>query len=185
MRTSAFRLACLAAATIAFSGVAVLAPVASAAPGGGATNGTSHCDPSTSACPMNLNPAFGGPPPPFVMIVGTCPAVLLSDNWLLNFVSGSAVFHGTTNNNGSWGGFTAQGQAQLTSSDGTVQYAGHLTEWGGGGNNAGGQNEGGFTEDFTGTGIAGNLAIHANGHMTMNNAGILTASVRNATATCS
>ena len=183
MRTSAFRLACLAAATIAFTTVAALGPVASAAPGGGAMNGTTHCDPSTAAC--GVNPVIVGPPASFVTIVGTCPVFFLHDNWQLNFVSGSAVFHGTANNNGSWGGFTAQGQAQLTSPDGTVQYAGHLTVWGGGGNNAGGQTEGGSTLDFTGTGIAGNLTIHANGHMTTNNAGTTTVSFRSGTATCS
>ena len=66
-----------------------------------------------------------------------------------------------------------------------MQYAGHLTEWGGGGNNSGRQSEGGLTLDFSGSGSAGNIAIHANGHTTTNNAGTPTADFRNATATCS
>jgi hypothetical protein len=100
-------------------------------------------------------------------------------------VSGNSVAHGTSNKNGDWGGGTATGQAALTTSDNTVQYTGHLTEWGGGGNNKAGQTMGGFTLTFNGTGIAGSLYIHVTGHMTTNNAGTETVNFQNVTVTCS
>jgi hypothetical protein len=120
-----------------------------------------------------------------VTIPANCPAFLSTDTWTLAFVSGTAVFHDTTNKNGDWGGFTATGQATLTTSDNTVQYAGHLTEWGGGGNNSGAQSEGGFTLTFNGSGIAGNLTIHVASHTTTNNGGTPTANVQNTSVTCS
>ena len=46
------------------------------------------------------------------------------------------VSHGTQNKNGDWGGETAEGPAVLATSGGTAQYTGHLTEWGGGGQNS-------------------------------------------------
>jgi hypothetical protein len=182
MRKISTWVACLAASTIAMGGLAAFAPAASAS-SNGATNGTGHCDPSSPAC--GVNPVLQGPPPPFVSIPSNCPAFLSTDTWTLDFVSGKAVFHGTTNKNGTWGGFTAQGQAVLATSDSTVQYAGHLTEWGGGGNNSGGQTEGGFTLDFNGSGIAGNLSIHVDSHSTTNNSGTPTANVQNVKVTCS
>ena len=170
---------CLAVSTLAFGGLAWLAPSALA---GGATNGTTHCDPSAPDC--NQNPVLSGPAPQSI-IPSNCPTFLTTDSWALNFVSGNSVSHGTSNKNGDWGGGTAQGQAELTTSDGTVQYAGHLTEWGGGGNNAGGQTEGGFTLTFNGSGIAGNLSIHVDGHQSTNNSGTPTANHMHVNVTCS
>jgi hypothetical protein len=151
--------------------------------GGPTTNGTGHCNPSDPGC--GANPLLTGPVPPFVSVQGNCPAFLFTDPWALNFLDGNAVFHGTENKNGDWGGFTAQGPAVLTSSDQTVQYAGHATEWGGGGNNSGGQSEGGFTLSFNGSGLAGSISVHAHQHSTTNNAGAPTSNVFSATVTCS
>ncbi|GAC1542165.1 MAG: hypothetical protein NVS3B12_30050 [Acidimicrobiales bacterium] len=118
-------------------------------------------------------------------VPSNCPAFLSTDNWTLAFINGNAVYHGTSNKNGDWGGFTASGQAALTTSDNTVQYFGHLTEWGGGGNKAGAQNEGGFTLTFNGSGIAGSVSIHVVAHTTTNNNGTQTVNFQNATVTCS
>jgi hypothetical protein len=158
------------------------AGVSVASAGGSTTNGTGHCNPSDPAC--GANPLLTGPVPPFVTVQGNCPAWLSSDAWALNFVDGKAVFHGTENKNGDWGGFTAQGPAVLASSDGTTQYTGHATEWGGGGNNSGGQTEGGFTLNFNGSGPAGAISIHVNQHSTTNNAGTPTSNFLNATVSC-
>jgi hypothetical protein len=152
----------------------------------GATNGTTHCDPSNPVC--GLNPLLQGPPPPFVTIPSNCPSFLSTDAWNVNFTSGNAVSHGTTNKNGDWGGGTAEGQADLTSSDGIVQYSGHATEWGGGGQNSPtgtNQTENGFTLTFNGTGIAGTVSIHADMHSTTNNSGAPTSNHMDATVTCS
>lgn len=158
-------------------------------------NGTTHCDPS--APPSFSNPACGqnpiltGPPPPFVTIPSNCPSFLSTDNWILAFTGGNSVSHGTINKNGDWGGGTAEGPAILTSSDGTTQYTGHVTEWFGGGQNSnpGGaptqQSEGGFTLTFNGVGPAGSLSIHIDTHSTTNNAGTPTANTFNVTVTCS
>ena len=161
-----------------------------AAPSNGTTfNGTTHCDPALPVC--GLNPVLTGPPPPFVTIPTNCPAFLSTDNWALNFVGGNSVSHGTLNSNGDWGGGTASGPAVLTNSLGTIEYSGHLTEWFGGGQNSnpGGpptqQSEQGFTTNFNGSGPAGTLSIHANGHFTTNNAGTPTANVTNVSVTCS
>lgn len=183
MRTIPTRLAALAVSALAFGAMTVLAPAASAS--SGTTTNTGHCDPSTPIC--NANPVLQGPPPPFVTIPANCPAFLSTDTWTLAFVSGNAVFHETMNKNGHWGGFTATGQAVLTTSDTTVQYSGHLTEWGGGGNNSAAQTEGGFTLTLngSGSGTAGNLTIHVTSHTTTNNSGTPTATVQNANVTCS
>lgn len=104
------------------------------------------------------------------------------------FLSGTYVSHGTMNNNGDWGGFTAEGEAVFY--EDTTQIAqGHLTIWFGGGNNSPdrGQNEGGMTVDFTGTGPSGSVQIHVNGHMTTpanSSTGLPTADVLNVTVTC-
>lgn len=172
-------LAVVGLAAIAF---ALPATVALAASGNAASHWTGHCDPSSTVC--GSNPLLTGPPPPFVTIPANCPAFLSTDTWSLDFVGGSSVFHETTNANGDWGGFTAQGQADFTTHDGTVQYVGHATVWGGGGNNAASQTEGGFTLNFSGSGIAGNLSIHIDGHQTTNNSGTSTADVRNVSVTC-
>jgi hypothetical protein len=175
----------LAAGALALASVAVLtATTAFATSSKGATNGTTHCDPSDPLC--GLNPVLQGPPPPFVVFIGTCPSFLTNgDAWTLDFVSGNSVSHGTTNKNGDWGGGTGEGQAVLATSDGTVQYAGHLTEWGGGGNNKAGQTEGGFTLTFHGSGIAGNIDIHVDAHSTTNNSGTPTSNHQNGKVTCS
>jgi len=120
-------------------------------------------------------------------IPANCPSFLSTDSWSLDFVSGNAVSHGTSNKNGDWGGGTAEGQAVLTTSDGTARYAGHLTEWGGGGQNSPDgtkQTEGGFTLTFNGSGSAGSLSIHTDGHSTTNNSGTPTANHQNVTLTC-
>jgi hypothetical protein len=180
MKRATFALAaCLAAGALTLGSLAIVSSPAVAA----ATNGTSHCDPSDPVC--GINPVLHGPPPPFVVFIGSCPSFLSTDAWTLDFVSGNSVSHGTTNKNGDWGGGTGEGQAVLTTSDGTVQYAGHLTEWGGGGNNKAGQSEGGFTLTFHGSGIAGNLDIHVDSHSTTNNAGTPTSGHQTATVTCS
>jgi hypothetical protein len=185
MRNISSRVAFAAALTIAIGGLVGFAPVASASSSNGAINGTTHCDPSSPSCGV---PTIGGPTPPFVTLSGNCPAFLApvtGDPWTLNFVSGNSVSHGTVNKNGDWGGLTAQGQAVLATSDSTVQYAGHLTEWFGGGNNSGGQSDFGLTVDFNGSGIAGNISLHINGQTTTNNSGTLTANFQNAQITCS
>jgi hypothetical protein len=170
---------------------ALFAPSAFAKSSNGATNGTTHCDPSDPLCTQN--PVLTGPPPPFVTIPSNCPSFLSTDAWSLDFVGGNSVSHGTLNNNGAWGGDTAEGQAELTTSDGTVQYAGHLQEWGGGGQNTPvppaptqiGQTEFGFTTNFNGSGIAGNVTIHVNGHSTTNNNGTPTSNHQDVSVTCS
>jgi hypothetical protein len=153
-------------------------------------NGTTHCNPGDPAC--GQNPVLTGQPlPPGVTIPANCPAFLSTDAWTLNFVGGNSVSHGTLNKNGDWGGETAEGPAVLMSSDGTVQYSGHATEWGGGGQNSnpGGdptqQSEGGFTFHFIGSGPAGNIDIHAHQHSTTNNSGTPTSNVFDVTVTCS
>ena len=117
-------------------------------------------------------------------------------------VSGNAVSHMTSNKNGDWGGLTFEGTAIFQEapysgfdSNGNpidtgppVQlYEGHLTYWTGGGNNAGGQTEGGFTANFHGMALSGSgtLDIHVNAHGTTNNAGTPTANVINVSVTCS
>ncbi len=133
-----------------------------------------------------FNPVIGGVGlPPFVTVVGHCPS-FFSDgsSWSLDFVSGNAVFYGVSNKNGDWGGGNAEGNAIL-SDKGTSEYSGHANLWFGGGNNAGGQTEQGFTSSFHGSGTAGNIMIIANGHLTTNNNGTLTTNFTNATLTCS
>lgn len=173
--------AVLAAGVLSLGGLALA--VATASAGSSTINGTTHCDAADPLC--GLNPILTGPPPPFVTIPGNCPAWLSTDSWSLNFVSGNSVSHGTENKNGDWGGGTAEGPAELTSSAGTVEYAGHATDWGGGGNNSGGQSEGGFTFTFHGSGPAGTLDIHVDQHSTTNNAGTPTSNVQNISVTCS
>src|SRR5882724_3758913 len=121
----------LAAGALTVAGLAVFSSSAFAA--SSTTTFTAHCDPSDPSC--GANPVLQGPPPPFVTIPSNCPSFLATDAWTLAFVGGNSVFHDTTNNNGDWATGTAQGPAVLTTSDSTVQYSGHLTEWFGGGNN--------------------------------------------------
>jgi hypothetical protein len=168
-------------AAMTLSSFALFTPGASAS--SSVVNGTVHCNAGDVAC--GANPVLTGPPPPFVTIPTNCPSFLSTDAWSLDFTSGNTVFHGTENKNGDWGGFTAEGWAVLTDSHGTVEFAGHLTEWGGGGNNSGGQTAGGFTLTFNGSGIAGSLSIRVTGHTTTNNAGTPTSNFQNVTVTCS
>ena len=188
--------AVLAVGGWAIASGALVVPTAFASPNNGTTfNGTTHCDPTAPPDPNNpacgQNPVLAGPPPPFVTIPPNCPTFMSTDNWTLDFVGGHSVSHGTLNKNGDWGGGTVTGPAVLTTSDGTVQYSGHVTEWFGGGQNSnpGGpptqQGEFGMTTNFNGSGPAGTLSIHSNGHFTTNNAGTPTASVMNISVICS
>ena len=176
-------------ALLAAGALVLAAGVVTAHAGSSTINGTGHCNPADPLC--GATPLLTGPPPPFVSIPSNCPAFISTDTWALNFVDGQAVYHGTQNKNGDWGGFTATGPAELASSDGTVQYAGHATEWGGGGQNSnpGGnptqQSETGFTLHFNGTGPAGSISIHVNGHSTTNNSGTPTSNHMNVSVSCS
>jgi hypothetical protein len=178
------------AALLAAIAVCLAVGVTTAFAGGGSStiNGTTHCNPSDPLC--GVNPLLTGPPPPFVSIPSNCPAFLSSDNWSLNFVDGNSVSHGTLNKNGDWGGFTAEGPAVFTTSDGTAQYSGHATAWGGGGQNSnpGGpptqQSENGFTLHFNGSGPAGTVSIHVNQHQTTNNSGTPTSNTTNVNVSC-
>ena len=177
------------AGLLAAVALCLAAGIATAYAGSPVTNGTTHCNPGDPTC--GANPLLTGPPPPFVSIPANCPAFLATDAWTLNFVGGNSVSHGTLNKNGDWGGTTAEGPAVLMSSDGTVQYSGHATEWGGGGQNSnpGGpptnQSENGFTMHFDGSGPAGSLSIHVHSHSTTNNSGTPTSNVVDVTVTCS
>ena len=172
------------AGLLSMGSLALYSTAAYAAPGNGAQHVTQHCtDVTDPAC--GINPVVTGPAPPFVNVSSNCPSFVASSAWELNLVSGSAVFHFTSNNNGDWGGGTMQGQAVLSTPDGTAQYSGHVTQWFGQGNNSGGQTEQGFTLSFNGSGPAGKISIHANGHTTTNNAGTTTSNFNNGTVTCS
>jgi hypothetical protein len=185
MRKSSIFAAVLASGALALGSLCLSSATAfasSSASQSGVMNGTTHSDPSTQG------PVLVGPAP--VPLPSNCPAFLSSDPWVLSFTGGNSVSHGTMNKNGDWGGSTAEGPAVLSSSDGTPQYTGHLTEWGGGGQNSdpGGppanQSEDGFTLNFSGTGPAGSLSIHVDQHSTTNNAGAPTANTFNVTVTC-
>lgn len=158
--------------------------------------------PSASAAAMHPPTVAGhtielGPSP---VGVGNCTFANNDSSFLT--VSGNAVSHETTNKNGDWGGITFEGTAifQEAPYDGIdssgnpidigppVQlYEGHLSYCNGGGNNAGGQSEGGFTVDFHGTALSGSgtLDIHANVHGTTNDSGKSTANVGNVSVACS
>ena len=176
---------------------AVVVPTAFASPNNGTTfNTTTHCDPSAPPDPNNpacgQNPVFVGPPKAGV-VAPNCPPFLSIDNWTLSFTGGNSVAHFTANNNGDWGTGTSEGPAVLATSGGTVEYAGHLTEWFGFGENTQSppnspppnQARQGFTLTFNGTGPAGSISIHVDNHQTQNNNGIPTANTSNANASCS
>ena len=129
---------------------------------------------SAAGMPFDLGPSPVGLP-------GNCLFANGDANWV--FSSGTVVMHETTNKNGDWGGMTAEGTAQFYEGT-TPLYQGHLTVWFGGGNNAKGQSEGGFTVNFNGTGADGSLSLHANGHMTTNAAGTQTANPQNVSISC-
>lgn len=126
-----------------------------------------------------LNPVISGPAP---FLPADCP--FSNDDLTLNFVDGNAVFYGTQNANGEWGGANASGTA-VFADDGTPLYQGHLNIWFGDGNNAGAQTETGFTMDYHGTGPGGSLSIHVNQQNTTNNGGTPTANAMNLKITCS
>jgi hypothetical protein len=152
----------------------------------------------TAAVGLYAAPAFGsaqtssipagtpfdiGPSP--VGLPASCPFPNGDANFV--FAGGSTVSHDSQNANGDWGGVTLQGPATLYE-DSTPIAQGHLTVWFGGGNNARGQNEGGFTVDYTGSGSAGSVEIHANGQTTVpanSSTGAPTANVLNVHVTCS
>jgi hypothetical protein len=96
------------------------------------------------------------------------------------FLSGHVVTHDTTNKNGDWGGETGTGIAQFLEGS-TVIDTGHLTLWGGGGNNSTGQNEGGMTLNFVGS----TVTIHVNTHGTVSASGNEVGNVGNVHVTCS
>ena len=179
------RAAGVAAAILAVGGSAVPAPAGSASAG--------H-PPNTSGFPIDLGPAPNGLPQ-------SC--TFANNDASFVTVGGNAVSHETTNKNGDWGGLTFEGTAifEETPYDGfntttgapiddgpsVPLYVGHLTYWNGGGNNAGGQTEGGFTADFHGTALVGTgtIDIHVTAHGTTNNAGTPTANVANVSVSCS
>ena len=175
------------AALLAAGAVVLAVGAMTAYAGNGTINGTTHCNPADPTC--GANPILTGPAP--VSLPGNCPAFLSTDTWTLAFVDGNSVSHFTQNKNGDWGGGTAEGTAVLTSSEGTLEYTGHATEWFGGGQNSdpGGdptqQSEMGFTLHFNGSGPAGTLDIHADGHSTTNNSGTLTNNFMNVNVSCS
>jgi len=117
-----------------------------------------------------------GPSP--VGLPSNCPYPNNDANFL--FTSGSVVDHDSINANGEWCGETAQGTA-IFYEDSTQVATGHLTIWGGGGNNARGQNEGGLTLSF----VSSNVTIHVHLHQTTNANGTPTANAAGVVVTCS
>jgi hypothetical protein len=146
-------------------GVLAAALVAAASAGATATTGSA----AGMAFDLGPNP-FGLP--------SNCPFPNGDANFL--FLGGSTVFHDSSNKNGDWGGQTAQGPATFYE-DSTAIATGHLTIWGGGGNNSQGQNEGGLTLNFTSSAVS----IHVNFHQTVNANGVPTASPANVQVVCS
>jgi hypothetical protein len=124
-----------------------------------------------------------------VLDIGTFPGNLPANCPFTNqdasflFTDGHAVTYGTTNQNGSWGGFNVEGNAIFQ--EAALQlYEGHVHAWFGNGNNVQGQAEFGLTIEFHGTGVAGSLDLHANAHGTMNANGTVTANVFKVSITC-
>ena len=134
---------------------------------------------SVAGLPIDIGQAPTGLP-------ASCP--FPNDDANFVFLSGNGVQHESVNKNGDWGGMTAEGTAIFFENNGktnTPLYEGHLTLWGGGGNNSQLQNEGGQTLDFHGTGPGGSLSIHANFHTTVNAKGSMTSNVLNVNISCS
>ena len=152
---------------IALPAVAVLATTVIGAPAAFATAVTGPAAGMT----FDLGPDPMGLP-------SNCPFPNSDANFV--FLAGSTVSHDSSNKNGDWGGQTAQGPAAFYE-DSTAIATGHLTIWGGGGNNAKGQNEGGLTLNFT----SPSLTIHVNFHGTVNANGTPTANATNVQVTCS
>jgi len=135
----------------------------------------------------------GGSGPPPGCPVQTGPNAIVSSG-------GNGVMHESTNKNGDWGGQTYEGDATFESVPGgfdtngnpvgpvTPLYEGHLTLWGGGGNNKAGQTEGGLTLTYQGSAISASapsatIHIHIDGHMTTNNSGTTTANTMHVSCT--
>jgi hypothetical protein len=152
-----------------------------------------HCNSADPTC--GFNPAISTPIPPGVDIPANCPAFITTQAWEVDFLDGNAHSHFTVNKNGDWGGGTANGPAQFVvdNPDGTqtLEYSGQATEWFGGGQNSNPmgdptqQSVNGFTVHFNGSGPGGSLDIHANMHITTNNANVTTANILNANVRCS
>jgi hypothetical protein len=146
-----------------------------------------HCDPSSPQCRFfpdePINPVLVGPTT-FATVEPSCRSFITTDTWTLNFTSGNAVIHVTSNNNGLWFGDTAEGQAALATSDGTLQTTGHLQLLVDGGNNSDAQTVNGLIVNYNGSGPNGTIAIHANVHFTTSNSGTTTAVVTHASVTC-
>lgn len=148
--------------------------------------GTVHGPPSTltvtegSSGPMAAFPALSPPP-------GAAPSCPFNDETVfLQFVpgEGNGVLYGTSNKNGDWGGDNGEGPGEIVDSQGNVLYTGHLHEWGGGGNNAQQQTEGGFTISFNGSGTMGTVSVQGNSHTTTNAHGVTTSNFMTVTITC-
>lgn len=144
---------------------------------------------SLAATPASAAAQTGPIPAGSPLDIGPSPVGLSAacafPNGDFNFVfgSGSAVYYGTENANGGWGGETLQGPADLY--DGTTAIAsGHLTVWMGGGYNARGQNEGALTLAYAGTGSGGRVQIHVNEQSAVNAVGQPTSNVLNVHVTC-
>ena len=183
MPKTSTRAAGAAAAALAIGSFAVFAPNVFASAG--------H-PPTTSGHVIDLGPSPVGVP-------SNCP--FANNDASVVTVGGNAVSHDTSNKNGDWGGLTFEGTAifQEAPYSGFDQfgnpidtgppvqlYEGHLSYWEGGGNNAGGQSEGGFTLDFHGTALSGTgkLDLHVNVHSATNDKGNPTANVANVSVTC-
>lgn len=172
---------CLAAGVLAGLGTASISiPSALAS--------TGH--PNPAGMTLDIGPSPTG--------VGACPFSNQDASFM--FDSGNAVFYGTENKNGEWGGLNIEGTAVFQeapysgfdSMDNPIDtgppvplYTGHVHIWQGDGNNAKMQSEQGFTLDFQGSGPLGTLDLHVNSHTTMNASGAMTASSTDVKATCS
>ena len=152
---------------------AVAVGVAVGIPASGAFAAASHSDPTGMVLDIGSSPTG---------VPANCP--FANGDAAFTISSGNAVIHDSTNKNGDWGGSTITGQA-VFSEDGTPLYSGHLTTWQGGGGNIQGQNEGGETLTFHGTGAAGSLDLHVNFHGTVSASGNMVGNVVNVNVTCS
>jgi hypothetical protein len=175
-KTKARAAACLLTGAAAIGSLGAFVPAASAAPGQTAKGLTITLDFSA-----NPSTTLEPPSPPFAPL--TIPANCPFDTGAVFTVTGNAVGHGVTNNNGAWFGQTIEGAATLADGDASPIYAGHLTGWTGFGTNmnqsdATGQIETGLTLDFEGvstTDPSNTLDVHIDWQGTQNNNGTVTA----------
>ena len=156
------------------TGIAALAITAAVSFGAVPASAAAQTGPITPGTPFDLGPSPTGLP-------STCSFPNGDANFV--FGAGSFVSHDSQNKNGDWGGETLQGPAVFYE-DATPIAQGHLTIWFGGGNNARGQNEGGATINYTGSGASGSVAIHVNVHSTVNVQAQPTANILNVNITC-